>query len=125
MSAGPVRQVNITANPSVPGGPRALPGRVLRSQTVNEPVDHTPFSVSRPIQSVTPPTVMEGSTPLEPVQDIQADPDFTNQVEHLAILLPQAERDVLAGYLRRAAGQDMLAIGQYLEDEKKGTIRLD
>ncbi|KAI0320624.1 hypothetical protein OF83DRAFT_1024311, partial [Amylostereum chailletii] len=48
--------------------------------------------------------------------------DFNEQVNKLSDIFPHAERDVLAGYLRRA-GQDMLAIGQYLEDEKNGTIR--
>jgi hypothetical protein len=52
------------------------------------------------------------------------DPDFARQVDKLADLLPHAERSVLAGYLRRA-GQDILAIGQYLEDEKNGTLRRD
>ncbi|KAG9317264.1 hypothetical protein JVU11DRAFT_1458 [Chiua virens] len=33
-----------------------------------------------------------------------------------------ADRNVLAIYLRRA-GQDILAIGQYLEDEKNGTLQ--
>ena len=48
--------------------------------------------------------------------------DFTRQVGRLAELLPHADKDVLAGYLRRA-GQDILAIGQYLEDEKNGSVR--
>jgi hypothetical protein len=52
------------------------------------------------------------------------DRDFERQVDKLADLLPQAERGVLAGYLRRG-GQDILAIGQYLEDEKNGTLRRD
>lgn len=51
-------------------------------------------------------------------------PEFERQVDKLADLLPQAERRVLAAYLRRT-GTDMLAIGQYLEDEKNGTIRYD
>lgn len=59
---------------------------------------------------------------LEPVIDIHAEPEFYQQVDKLANLLPHADRDVLAGYLRRA-GQDMRAIGQYLEDEKNGTIQ--
>lgn len=58
------------------------------------------------------------------VIDIQPTPEFSRQVDKLADLLPHADRVVLAGYLRRA-GQDMLAIGQYLEDEKNGTIRLN
>ena len=56
------------------------------------------------------------------VIDIRSSPEFNRQVDKLADLLPQADRDVLAVYLRRA-GQDILAIGQYLEDEKNGTIR--
>jgi hypothetical protein len=46
------------------------------------------------------------------------------QVQRLQELLPHADRDVLKKYLRRA-GQDILAIGQYLEDERNGTIRRD
>jgi hypothetical protein len=61
---------------------------------------------------------------LEPALDVRADPEFVRQVDKLAHLLPQADREVLSGYLRRA-GQDILAIGQYLEDEKNGTIRRD
>ena len=56
--------------------------------------------------------------------DVHVDPEFTRQVDKLADLLPHANRDILAGYLRRS-GQDILAIGQYLEDEKNGTIRRD
>lgn len=52
------------------------------------------------------------------------DPEFAKQVDKLADLLPHADRDVLAGYLKRA-GQDILAIGQYLDDEKNGKIRRD
>lgn len=49
-------------------------------------------------------------------------PEFKGQVDKLADLLPQAERAVLAGYLRRA-GSDLNAIGQYLEDEKNGSLQ--
>ena len=52
------------------------------------------------------------------------DPAFMSQVNRLADLLPHVEKDVLAGYLRRA-GQDILAIGQYLDDEKNGCVRRD
>ncbi|KAH9981858.1 hypothetical protein BJV74DRAFT_853395, partial [Russula compacta] len=61
-----------------------------------------------------------GPSPPEP--DPPASTEFTRQVERLADLLPHADKDVLAGYLRRA-GQDVLAIGQYLEDEKNGSVR--
>ena len=50
--------------------------------------------------------------------------EFARQVDKLAALLPKADRTVLKGYLRRA-GQDILAIGQYLEDEKNGSLRYD
>jgi hypothetical protein len=51
-----------------------------------------------------------------------ASAEFARQVEKLSDLLPHADKGVLAGYLRRA-GQDIRAIGQYLEDEKNGSIR--
>jgi len=54
--------------------------------------------------------------------DASTSAEFTRQVERLADLLPHANKDVLAGYMRRA-GQDILAIGQYLEDEKNGSLR--
>ncbi|KAH9973032.1 hypothetical protein BGW80DRAFT_1172465 [Lactifluus volemus] len=53
-----------------------------------------------------------------------ANAEFTRQVEKLADLLPHADRTILAGYLRRS-GQDILAIGQYLDDEKNGCLRRD
>ena len=56
------------------------------------------------------------------VIDIKPDPDFTNQIDQLKALIPRADPNVLVGYLRRA-GSDMLAVGQYLEDERMGVIR--
>jgi hypothetical protein len=56
------------------------------------------------------------------VYDPHSDPEFIHQVDKLADLLPHADRLVLAGYLKRA-GQDVLAIGQYLEDEKNGMLK--
>jgi len=50
--------------------------------------------------------------------------EFNKQVDKLAALLPKADRNVLAIYLRRT-GEDVLAIGQYLEDEKNGTFRYE
>ena len=52
------------------------------------------------------------------------DAEFQKKVNKLADLLPHADRAVLAGYLRRA-GEDILAIGQYIEDEKNGCLRRD
>lgn len=124
------RTVNIPANvsPSVPGGPRAPPNhRLLRSQTImiSPPFASTSTSASPTSENVVtrrPSLFAISSSDAIPVLDIHADPEFVRQVDKLADLLPQADRDVLAGYLRRA-GQDILAIGQYLEDEKNGTIR--
>jgi hypothetical protein len=56
--------------------------------------------------------------------DVETDAEFVRQVDKLVDLLPHAGRAVLSGYLRRS-GQDILAIGQYLEDEKNNTIRRD
>jgi hypothetical protein len=47
--------------------------------------------------------------------------EFNDQLEKLVILLPHADKGILAGYLRRS-GQDILAVGRYLEDEKNGAI---
>ena len=68
------------------------------------------------------PSSLNDTNNLDNVIDIKPDPEFTEQVDKLAALLPQADRNILAGYLRRA-GSDMLAIGQYLEDERTGVVR--
>ena len=54
-------------------------------------------------------------------QTVLSDAQFELQLDKLGDLLPQADRNVLAGYLRRS-GQDILAVGKYLEDERNGTI---
>lgn len=120
------RPVNIVASPSVPGGPRAPPNRVKRSQTLM--TTPTPFSTKPEAeasnkQQLTRRPSTHNLTP-DHVIDVHQDPEFTRQVDKLADLLPHANRDVLSAYLRRA-GQDILAIGQYLEDEKNGTLRID
>uniref|UniRef100_A0A0W0F0H3 Putative Dbl-like domain-containing protein n=1 Tax=Moniliophthora roreri TaxID=221103 RepID=A0A0W0F0H3_MONRR len=53
------------------------------------------------------------------------DPALIAQVNKLADLLPHVERNILAGYLRRAGHSDILAIGQYLEDERNDCVRQD
>ncbi|EJD01199.1 uncharacterized protein FOMMEDRAFT_88861 [Fomitiporia mediterranea MF3/22] len=52
-------------------------------------------------------------------------PDLEQKVGRLADLLPHADRKVLEGYLRRAGGMDMVAIGRYLDDEKNGLLIRD
>ncbi|CAA7260230.1 unnamed protein product [Cyclocybe aegerita] len=114
------RPINITSPPTVPGGPRAPPRRVQRSQTFMTSFS-PPSSVARDRDDTLGRRPSMFNLTLDSVIDIQPDPEFVKQVDKLAALLPHADREVLAGYLRRA-GQDMLAIGQYLEDEKNGTL---
>ncbi|KAJ3516210.1 hypothetical protein NLJ89_g1268 [Agrocybe chaxingu] len=115
------RPINITSPPTVPGGPRAPPHRMQRSQTFMTSFS-PPSSVARDRNDTLGRRPSMFNLTLDTVIDIQPDPEFVKQVDKLAALLPHADREVLAGYLRRA-GQDMLAIGQYLEDEKNGTLR--
>jgi len=77
-------------------------------------------------QSSIPTANIRYSQPLQQQQQVvvdpQLEPSFICQVDKLAELLPHADRNILSGYLRRA-GRDILAIGQYLEDEKNGTLK--
>ncbi|KAI0721928.1 hypothetical protein C8T65DRAFT_734913 [Cerioporus squamosus] len=143
------------ATPSIPGGPRAAPGRIQRAKTYSVGPS-APSSSSPPKTSPSPPQTESSSGPSSssyrqsavpsrrpslfararpghssvvpagsrPMPVAAADPSFQRQVDKLADLLPHADRTVLAGYLSRA-GEDILAIGQYLEDEKNGTLRRD
>ncbi|KAK0206789.1 hypothetical protein DFS33DRAFT_619654 [Desarmillaria ectypa] len=96
-----------TISPSVPGGPRAK--RMSRSHTmILSPSSTSAHTMEDVSESDTIPT--------------QDGPEFERQLDKLVVLLPHADRDVLAGYLRRS-GQDMIAIGLYLDDEKLGKIR--
>lgn len=124
------RPVQITSAPSVPGGPRALPARVQRSQTLvlsssppnsgNNP--STSLHMRRRSNTLKRPSFFGRSPGPSPELDAPTNTEFARQVDRLAELLPHADKDVLAGYLSRA-GQDILAIGQYLEDEKNGNVR--
>ncbi|KAI0366383.1 hypothetical protein BV20DRAFT_1038358 [Pilatotrama ljubarskyi] len=145
---GSPRDAPLPTVPAIPGGPRAAPGRIQRAKTYSvapsppqpqpqpEPVavarssppnSHRQSGVARRPSlfararqghvSVSPPAAASGHA-------TAMDPGFQRQVDKLAAILPHADRDILAGYLRRA-GEDILAIGQYLEDEKNGTLRRD
>jgi hypothetical protein len=129
LTAPNPRPVQIVNAPSVPGGPRALPGRVQRSHTLmlsSSPPTSGNASTSLPMRrrsnTLKRPSFFGRSPGSSPELDVPTNTEFTRQVERLADLLPHADKDVLAGYLSRA-GQDILAIGQYLEDEKNGTVR--
>lgn len=118
------RPLNSPHSATVPSGPRAPPQRPQRSQTFMT----TSFSPNSNSSTDRAREDALGRRPslfnlnMDPAVDIRADSDFSQQVDKLHALLPHADREILASYLRRA-GQDMLAIGQYLEDERMGTIR--
>ena len=112
------RPIQITSVPTIPGGPRAPPSRSKRSQ--NYHVRSISAAAYGDISGL--PSSLNDQVALDNVIDIKPDPKFTEQVDKLAGLIPQADRNILAGYLRRA-GSDMLAIGQYLEDERMGVVR--
>ncbi|KAK7060231.1 hypothetical protein VNI00_000996 [Paramarasmius palmivorus] len=118
---------------SIVGGPRAPPNRSSRAFTSGSMSDSPASSRQSTMLAKRPSlynipsesahsassTQTQGRSPAQ-----QDDPAFVAQVNKLSDLLPHVERDVLAGYLRRT-GQDMLAIGQYLDDEKNGCVRRD
>ncbi|CAK5275768.1 unnamed protein product [Mycena citricolor] len=113
----PPRPTHTPQNPSMPGGPRAVPNRAIRAQSTMglsmAPISPLSQAMLRRPSMMTPPlAVPPGSA------------EFERQIDKLSHLLPHAERAVLSGYLRRT-GQDMMAIGQYLEDEKNGVLRRD
>lgn len=125
------RPVNIPSAPTVPGGPRAVPNRASRSQTIMLPKAPSPNTSHRSSSINRRPSLFtarrpspNGAISSNSAGYLTEDQEFVSQVDKLADLLPQADRDILAGYLRRA-GSDLNAIGQYLEDEKNSTLRHD
>ncbi|KAG6334384.1 hypothetical protein ID866_4705 [Astraeus odoratus] len=113
--------------PSVPGGPRAPPNRMQRSQTIIISPQRSSNGASPQRSSTTArrPSLFggRGSTP-DKQSNTMSEADFNRQLDRLAALLPRADRNVLGVYLRHT-GQDMLALGQYIEDDKNGTYRYD
>ncbi|KAF7355068.1 hypothetical protein MSAN_01422300 [Mycena sanguinolenta] len=133
-----------SALPPIPGGPRALPNRAgdraLRTQSINTAAfssnmadrERSAVLAKRPSLFAAPASSSSAGSRSSgsPSRSGRSsgtpdrDRDFEKQVDKLSDLLPQADRNILAGYLRRS-GQDILAIGQYLEDEKNGVLRRD
>ncbi|ESK82895.1 hypothetical protein Moror_1369 [Moniliophthora roreri MCA 2997] len=115
---------------SVVGGPRAPPNRASRAFTSGSVSDSPSGTGSSRASTTLAKRPSLYNIPSESAAQVQhrsqqhEDPAFIAQVNKLADLLPHVERDILAGYLRRA-GQDVLAIGQYLDDEKNGCVRRD
>ncbi|KAJ4472204.1 hypothetical protein J3R30DRAFT_3798841, partial [Lentinula aciculospora] len=110
--------------PSIPGGPRAPPNRMLRSQTIMISPMPSDSSSSSSAGRANPMDRRPSLYNIPSADSSSWDLDFRRQVDKLSDLMPHADRIVLAGYLRRS-GQDILAIGQYLEDEKNGRLRRD
>ena len=107
------RPIKLGAQPTLPGGPRALVRSAQRAQSV---VFNSP-EPSRPEGQVL-------SMPVRPAVESKA--AFDVQVQKLSDLLPHANKDILTGYLRRTPNQDpMSAIGTYFKDEKQGCLRDD
>jgi hypothetical protein len=109
------RLVDIKAAPTVPGGPRAVPHHTRRSKSIMVSSSARTERLKR--------STLSPSTTSIPAADDDSDPEFRRQLDKLRDLLPHADRDVLALYLRRS-GQDIVAIGRYLEDERTGAIKL-
>ena len=136
-------QLPQTSTPHIIGGPRAIPGRshsivaqpVVRPEEPRKRVDQKRRSTvsgrrpsPQPKRPMPPPlntnshNIHHASMPMSSHKQGQtSDPQFNVQLDKLVHLLPHADRNVLAGYLRRS-GQDILAVGKYLEDERNGTI---
>lgn len=118
----------VPVSPSIPGGPRAPPNRVQRSQTIILP-PQPPQTSTIPQRSSTSsrrPSLFggRGSNPEKQQANTISDTEFNRQLDRLTVLLPRANKSALATYLRHT-GQDMLALGQYIEDDKNGTYRYD
>ena len=56
--------------------------------------------------------------------DEDPDAEFAANLEKVTDVLPHVDRETLALYLRKAGGEDMRAIGTYLEDERKGVVMI-
>ncbi|KAF8529007.1 hypothetical protein BU17DRAFT_37451 [Hysterangium stoloniferum] len=107
------RVVRLDTAPSLPGGPRAPARPTQRMNSVIMPSATQEAGRSEAHTLSIPNRRSEESAVL-----------FDQHVQKLADLLPHADKEILAGYLRRAKNQDMMsAIGTYLADEQQGCVR--
>ncbi|EPQ28826.1 uncharacterized protein PFL1_03629 [Pseudozyma flocculosa PF-1] len=65
---------------------------------------------------------MRGMAPSSPDPSAANDPGFQEALSKLADVLPDADSDTLAYYLRKAKGNDLVAIGDYLQDQSLGRL---
>ncbi|TBU42134.1 hypothetical protein BD309DRAFT_1081608 [Dichomitus squalens] len=125
ISPAPVPMSTSTAAAPAPSAPQVSPSPPTASSSQSSPNNsqrQSTVPARRPSLFARARPAHTSVSPAKSSAMVPADPNFERQVDKLADLLPHAERSVLAGYLRRA-GEDILAIGQYLEDEKNGTLR--
>ncbi|KAG8803337.1 hypothetical protein FRC16_006082 [Serendipita sp. 398] len=114
--------------PKAPEGPRAQAPRLARTPSFPGPVRVSSNGNIRSTASFKPST-----TPLSTAMTGQSNTSGSSHARErpsleeanlnmLCDVMPHVPRDTLALYLRRANGQNLVAIGRYLEDERNGTV---
>ncbi|WVQ79059.1 hypothetical protein IAT38_001152 [Cryptococcus sp. DSM 104549] len=135
---GGLHAPRVQASISAPIGPRGPRGGSFTPPPphANPMVDRTAIepqgraSLDTGLARMTPPRNGRGSldgtrTPVAggvPGPRVGAGTPKEEDVRHMADILPHVERGVLRGYLVRQGGDQMRALGAYLEDEKNGTV---
>ncbi|EJD53763.1 hypothetical protein AURDEDRAFT_110517 [Auricularia subglabra TFB-10046 SS5] len=114
------RHIDVDSVPrAVPGGPRMPGQRMVRSNTVGAEAMRN--AALPPLRTAA--TQRSPFSPLSPYSALSPNDAFTRSLNGMVDVLPQANRDTLAQYLRRAKGQEIIAISAYLEDIKAGTVQ--
>ncbi|KIY45876.1 hypothetical protein FISHEDRAFT_76114 [Fistulina hepatica ATCC 64428] len=110
---------------TIPGGPRALQSRRMqKSRTIIVPASATFAARANSTGIARHPSLTPRPSNVVRSPVVTSSAEFERQVDELVTVLPNADRSVLAGYLRRT-GQGYLAVGQYIEDQQNGHIRRD
>jgi len=128
----PSRAVRTMPAPSIPGGPRAPPGRLQKTNNVSRrsSVDSPPVVISPPLQTSTVDkrrSVGHAALYQRPMGPRGGSLDetstqFSASIQKMADILPQAGRSTLARYLTEANGEEMVAITRFIDDEKRGGV---
>ncbi|KAH8929105.1 hypothetical protein BT69DRAFT_315803 [Atractiella rhizophila] len=129
-SAAPIGTVSApTLNlGTIKGGPRmpyngstTLSSFSEAEDRISSPISETPHATIRQSMLTARPTI--SSTKSSFVYGSGKTEDgLSDKLDKLADILPQANRDVLKDYLIRANGDDLLVVGQYLDDERSGRV---
>ncbi|OWZ63191.1 hypothetical protein AYX15_04765 [Cryptococcus neoformans] len=100
--------------PPPPGGQTGRPGRAS--------LDTGPSRMSVPAPA--PASSSSSSRNLRGSMDsVRLGMDSGEDVKYMTDVLPYVEKSVLRAYLKRYGGDQMQALGAYLEDEKNGVVR--